>query len=104
MVALVLKNLSANAGDIRDAGSIPGSGRSSGVGDGHLLEYSWLENSIDRGAWWVTVHGVTKRRRQLNTHTHTHTHTSIWRELTYFPIHDHNMPLHLFTSSVFWFF
>ena len=38
-----------------------------------------------------------------HTHTHTHTHKSIWRELTYFPIHDHNMPLHLFTSSGFLF-
>ena len=71
----------------------------------HLLQHSWLENSIDRGAWWVTVYGVTKSRRRLNTHTHTHTHThkSIWRELTYFPIHDHDMPLHLFTSSGFFF-
>ena len=72
-----------------------------GVWDGHLLQYSWLEKSIDRGAWWVTVHGITKNRRRLNTHTHTH--KSIWRELTYFPIHDHNMPLHLFTSSGFLF-
>ena len=50
MVALVVKNMSANAGAIRDAGSIPGSGWSSGVGNGHLLQYSCLENSTDRGA------------------------------------------------------
>ena len=50
-VALVVKNPPANAGDVRDAGSIPGSGRSLGVGNGNLLQYSCLENPIDRGAW-----------------------------------------------------
>ena len=58
----VVKNLSANAGDARDAGSIPGSGRSPGVGNGNPLQYSCLENSMDRGAQWATVHGVTKSR------------------------------------------
>ena len=76
MVALVVKNLSASAGAIRDVGSIPGSGWSSGVGNGHLLQYSFLENSIDRGAWWITVCGVTESRRLVNTHTHTHTNQS----------------------------
>ena len=51
------KNPPANAGDM---GSIPGSGRSSGEGNGNPLQYSCLENSTDRGAWWATVHGVTK--------------------------------------------
>ena len=50
---------------------IPGLGRSPGVGDGNLLQYSWLENSMDRGAWWVTVHGVAKSWTQLSTHTYT---------------------------------
>ena len=59
-VALVVKNLSANAGDIRDAGSIPGSGRSSGGGHGNPLKYSCLENTMDRGAWWATVRRVAK--------------------------------------------
>ena len=59
-VVLVVKNVPANAGDIRDAGLIPGSGRSSGGGYGNLLQYSCLENPMDRGAWWATVHGVTK--------------------------------------------
>ena len=59
-VVLVVKNLPANAGDIRDMGSIPGSGRSSGEGRGNLLHYSCLENPMDRGAWWATVHGVAK--------------------------------------------
>ena len=49
-----------NAGDIRDAGSIPGLGGSSGAGHGNLLQYSSLENPMDRGAWLATVHRVTK--------------------------------------------
>ena len=53
------KNLPANAGDARDAGLIPGSRRSSGRGNGSPLPYSCLENLMDRGAWWATVHGVT---------------------------------------------
>ena len=56
----MLKNPLADAGDSRDAGSIPGLGRSSGVGNGNLLQYPCLENSINRGAWWATVHGVAK--------------------------------------------
>ena len=55
---LVLKNPPANVGDIRDAGLIPGSGRSPGGGHGHLLQYSCLENLMGRGGWWATVHGV----------------------------------------------
>ena len=55
----VVKNLPADAGDPRDKGSVLGLGRSSGVGNGNLLQYSCLENSMDRGAWWATVHGVT---------------------------------------------
>ena len=54
---LVVKNSPANGGD---PGSIPGWGRSSGEGNGNLLQYSYLENSIDRGAWQATDHGVTK--------------------------------------------
>ena len=49
---LVVKNPPANAGDVRDAGSILGSGRSPGGGHGHPLQYSCLENPMDRGAWW----------------------------------------------------
>ena len=59
-VALLVRNLPANAGDVRDAGSIPGMKRSPGGGHGHPLQYSCLENPMDRGAWWATVHGVTK--------------------------------------------
>ena len=60
-VALVVKNLPANAGDIRVVGSIPGWGRSLGGGHVHLLQYSCLENPMDREAWWVMVHRVSKR-------------------------------------------
>ena len=59
-VALVVKNPPAHAGDIRDASSIPGSGRSPGGRQGHLIQYSCLENSMDRGAWQATIHKVAK--------------------------------------------
>ena len=59
--ALVVKNPPANEGGIRDIGSIPGSGRSLGKGNGKVLRYSCLGNPVDRGDWWATVHGVTKR-------------------------------------------
>ena len=59
-VALVVKNPPANAGDARDAGSIPGLGRSLGGGNGNPFQYSCLENYMDRGGWRAIVHGVTK--------------------------------------------
>ena len=55
-----------NAGDL---GSIPGSGRSSREGNGYPLQYSCLENPMDRGAWWATVDGVAKSRRRLSDFT-----------------------------------
>ena len=57
-MALVVKNLTANAGDITDEGSIPGSGRSPEGGHGNPLQYSCLENPMDRGAWRATVYSV----------------------------------------------
>ena len=59
-VALVVQNLPANSGDIRDEDLIPGSGRSPGGGHGNPLQYSCLENPMGRGVWQVTVHGVTQ--------------------------------------------
>ena len=59
-VALMIRNPPANAGDIRDTGSIFGLGRSPGEGNGNPLQYSCLGNPMDRGAWWAKVHGVTK--------------------------------------------
>ena len=64
-VAIVVKNPPANAGDVRDASLIPGLGRSPGGGHGKPLQYSCLENSINRGAWRVTVHWVTKSWTRL---------------------------------------
>ena len=58
----MVKKPPANAGDIRDAGLIPGLGRSSGGGHGNPLQYSCLENAMDRGAWWATVHRVAESR------------------------------------------
>ena len=58
--ATVLKNLPANIGDARDLGLNPGSGRSPGAGNGNSLQYSCLENPMERGAWRATVHGVPK--------------------------------------------
>ena len=56
----MVKNLPANAGDARDMGLIPGSGRSPGGGNGNPLQYSCLKNPTDRGAWWAMVHRVAK--------------------------------------------
>ena len=59
-VVIVVKNPPVNAVDVRDAGSVSGWGRSPGGGHGHPLQHSCLENPMDRGAWWATVHGVAK--------------------------------------------
>ena len=72
-LVLVVKNSLANAGDIRDVGLIPGLGRSPGKWHGNLLQYSCLENPMDRGAWWATVHEVTNtwtQLKQLSIHAH----------------------------------
>ena len=63
LLAQTVKNLPANA---RDAGSIPGSARSPGEGNENPLQNSCLENPMDRGAWWATVHGITKSWTQLS--------------------------------------
>ena len=70
----MVKNSPANAGDIRDAHSIFGSGRSLGGGHVNPLQYSCLKNPIDRGAWWAAVHRVAKSwtpLKRLNVHAHT---------------------------------
>ena len=59
-VVIVVKNLPASAGDIRDVGLFPGLGRSPGEGHGNPFQYSCLENPMDRGAWWAIVHRVAK--------------------------------------------
>ena len=66
-VVLVVKNPPASAGDVRDVGSIPESGRSPGGGHGNPLQYSWLGNLMDRGTWRAIVHGVARVRHDLAT-------------------------------------
>ena len=78
----MVKNLPANAADTRDTNLIPGLGRSPIVGNGNPLQYSCLENSMVREAWWATVRGFSKRRQTERLSTHTHTHTRETKELT----------------------
>ena len=75
-VTLVVMNSPANAGDIRDAGLIPGSRRSSGGRHDNQLQHSFLENSMDRGAWWTTMHGVEQSWMWLSIHTCS---KNLWR-------------------------
>ena len=72
-MVLVVKNLPANAGDVRDAGLIPGSGRCPGGGRGNPLQYSCLESSMDRGTWRAIVHRVTQNQTWLaSSDAHMH--------------------------------
>ena len=71
-LALVVKNPLADAGDIRDIGSVPGWGRSPGGGHGNPLQCSRLENPMDRGAWWATVHRVPKSQTGLDNTSNAH--------------------------------
>ena len=76
---LAVKNPARDAGNAGDVGSIPGSGRSPGGENGNPRQDSWLENPMDKGAWWATVHGVAKSRTGPNRaeqREHTHMHTS----------------------------
>ena len=69
--SLVAQMVKASTYNVGDLGSIPGSGRSPGEGNGNPLQCSCLENSMDGGAWWATVHGVTKSWTQLSNFTFT---------------------------------
>ena len=83
-VVLVVKNPPTKAADVKDIGLIPGLGRYRGGGHGNPLQYSCLENPMDREAWQATVHRVTKSRtrlKPLSTHTHTYTHAHIYAVL-----------------------
>ena len=73
----VVKNLPANAGDARDAGSIPGSGGSPGVGNGKPPQYSCLGNFMNKGAWQATVNGAAHRWTPLSVHIHTYTSSCV---------------------------
>ena len=70
----MIKNLPANAGD---EGSIPGSGRTPGEGNGNPLQYSCLENPMDRGAGWAIIHGVAKSQTRLSAHTYRDKHMNV---------------------------
>ena len=83
LVALVVKNPPAKAGDTRDTGSIPGSGRSPGEGHGNPLQHSCLEDPMDWGAWWAIVHRVTKSQTQLKWLS---THSTQWRKVHQFEL------------------
>ena len=69
---VVKKEVKASACNAGDLSSIPGSGRSPGEGNGNPLQYSCLENPMDGGAWWATVHGVAKSRTRLSNFTSLH--------------------------------
>ena len=84
----IISDCKASACNVGYPGLIPGSGRSPGEGNGNLLQYSCLENSMDGGAWWATVHGVTKSWTPLSNFTFTRRTTSrIRKELTLAPSH-----------------
>ena len=69
-MALMVKTPPDLAGDTRNLGLIPGLGRCPGGGNSNPLRYSYMENSMDRGARWAPAHGATKNQTQLSTHTH----------------------------------
>ena len=92
-VVLVLKNLPVSAEEARDMGSIPGMGRSLGGRNGNPLQYSCPENSMNRGAWLVTVQGVAKSQTRLSMHIHTEMFYSVDFEETI------SFPVFLFFSS-----
>ena len=69
------KESACKAGDSGDSGSIPGSARSPGGGNGNPPQYSSRENPMGKGAWWAAVHGITKSRTRLSECADTHTHT-----------------------------
>ena len=77
----LVKNPSASSGDTREVSSIPGSGRSPGIGNGNPLQYSCLENSMDRGAWRAIVHGVSKRQPPHWARTHEEPAKWIYQDL-----------------------
>ena len=88
----------ASACNVGDLGSIPGSGRSPGEGNDNPLQYSCLENPMDGGAWWATVHGVAKSRTRLGDFTHslTQMYTNTLCDLQRLPV--------LYPPSIFSFF
>ena len=66
----MVRNLPTNTGEVKDAGSMPGLGRTPGGGHGNPLQYFCLENPMEREAWWATVYGITKSQTGLSMHAH----------------------------------
>ena len=81
-MTLAVKNPPVKAEDARDSGLIPGSGRSPGTGNGNPLQYSCLENFMDRGAWQTIVHGVAKSWTQLSDYSQ-HSNNSMCLMITH---------------------
>ena len=90
--------LPQNIGDVRDKGQIPGITRSPGGGHGRPLQYSCLVNPIDRGAWWITVHRVTKSGTQLKQLIYTQKHVSNIMILKAFSLPQESLALNLFIT------
>ena len=88
----VVKNPPANAGDTRDMGLIPGSGRCPGGGNGNPLQYSCQANSMERRTWQATVHGVVKSQTRLSTHKRSY--SIVWR-------HQHNLLNHSLLVDIY---
>ena len=103
-MVLLVKNLRANAGDVRDRVSVPGSGRSPGGGHSNPLKYSCSESH--RGAWQATVHGVAESRtqlKQLSTHTHEKYLNSYRKHIIYKNIFRHDLAFQIFFLILFYF-
>ena len=83
-IFVATENPPANGGNVRDMGSIPGSGRFSVVGNSNPLPYSCLKNSVDRGAWQATVHGIAKSQTRLKQHS-MHAYVYICSLFSFFP-------------------
>ena len=89
----------ASACIVGDLGLIPGSGRSPGEGNGNPLQYSYLENPMDRGAWWATVHGVSKSRTRLSNFTFTFTFISEFSKVTGYKINTQKSLAFLYANN-----
>ena len=94
-----VKASACNAGDL---GSIPGSGRYPGEGNGNPLQYSCLENPMDSGAWWATVHGVAKSQTRLSELTFTYTTSPILKKPCINKIHDGETIYSVYKKSHKW--
>ena len=95
----MVKNPPANAGDVRNMGSIPAWGRSPGGGHGNPLQYSCLQNPMDRGAWWAIVHRIAKRQTRLKRlNTHTHTYWEGWNQLLILEDKSNHVESHSFSK------